>query len=139
MSKLWIYGTSCPYGVEKSGGITYFKVLLDPHKHDFVITAIRERENLESKKKGGMEVVSSLKEFKNGKFLLRIRVKVFRGRMAVKMGYEGKNEDYLKTIDEIDSDHNLNIRFSLGDGYIFNWEGESRLGINIYLEEIVIV
>lgn len=139
MSKLWIYGTSCPYGIEKAGGITYFKVLLDPNKHDFVINAIRDREELESKKKRGMEVISSLKEFKNGNFLLRIRVKVFRGRISVKMGYEGSNDDYLKTLDEIDSENKLNVRFSLGDGYIFNWEGESRLGINIYLEEVVIV
>ena len=88
-----------------------------------------------------MEVISSLKDLKDNQILLRIRVKVFRGRMNVKMNYKigGDKEDYLKTLEEIGPLEKLNIRFSLGDSYVFNWEGSSRLGINIYLEEVVIV
>jgi hypothetical protein len=140
MSQIWIYDTTSPFGIDKNGGITYFKVTLDKTKHSFVIDAIENREDQESKKKA-MEVISSLKELKDGQILLRIRVKVFRGRMNVKMNYAqgGNKEDYLKTLEDIGPLDKLNVRFSLGDSYVFNWEGSSRLGINIYLEEVVIV
>jgi hypothetical protein len=140
MSQIWIYDTKSPFGIDKNGGITYFKVELDRVKHSFVINAIEDREDQESKKKN-MEVISSLKDLKDGQILLRIRVKVFRGRMNVKMNYDknGAKEDYLKTLEDIGPLDKLNVRFSLGDSYVFNWEGSSRLGINIYLEEVVIV
>ena len=140
MSQIWIYDTTSPFGIDKNGGITYFKVILDRIKHSFVIDAIQNREVLESKKKD-MEVISSLKELKDGQILLRIRVKVFRNRINVKMNYHknGAKEDYLKTLEDIGPLDKLNVRFSLGDSYVFNWEGKSRLGINIYLEEVVIV
>ena len=140
MSQIWIYDTTSPFGIDKNGGITYFKVALDKTKHTFVIDAIENREDQESKKKA-MEVISSLKDLKDNQILLRIRVKVFRGRMNVKMNYRmgGDKEDYLKTLEDIGPLDKLNIRFSLGDSYVFNWEGPSRLGINIYLEEVVIV
>ena len=140
MSQIWIYDTTSPFGIDKNGGITYFKVTLDRIKHGFVIDAIQNREIQESKKKD-MEVISSLKELKDGQILLRIRIKIFRGRMNVKMNYHknGDKEDYLKTLEDIGPLDKLNVRFSLGDSYIFNWEGKSRLGINIYLEEVVIV
>ena len=113
---------------------------MDRTKHSFVIDAIQDREESEKKKKN-MEVISSLKELKDNQILLRIRVKVFRGRMNVKMNYAtgGAKEDYLKTLEDIGPLDKLNVRFSLGDSYVFNWEGTSRLGINIYLEEVVIV
>jgi len=140
MSQIWIYETESPFGIDKNGGITYFKVLLDRTKHSFVIDAIENKEDFEFKKRG-VEVISSLKLLKDDKLLLRIRIKVFRGRMNVKMNYKigGDKEDYLKTLDDIGPLDKLNVRFSLGDSYVFNWEGQSRLGINIYLEEVVIV
>jgi len=140
MSQIWIYETESPFGIDKNGGITYFKVLLDRTKHSFVIDAIENKEDFEFKKKG-IDVISSLKLLKDDKLLLRIRIKVFKGRMNVKMNYKigGDKEDYLKTLDDIGPLDKLNVRFSLGDSYIFNWEGQSRLGINIYLEEVVIV
>ena len=140
MSQIWIYDTTSPFGIDKNGGITYFKVALDKTKHTFVIDAIENREEFECKKKG-VEVISSLKELKDNQILLRIRVKVFRGRMNVKMNYNmgGDKEDYLKTLEDIGPLDKLNVRFSLGDSYVFNWEGSSRLGLNIYLEEVVIV
>ena len=134
MSQIWIYETESPFGIDKNGGITYFKVLLDRTKHSFVIDAIENKEDFEFKKKG-IDVISSLKLLKDDKLLLRIRIKVFKGRMNVKMNYKigGDKEDYLKTLDDIGPLDKLNVRFSLGDSYIFNWEGQSRLGINIYL------
>ena len=140
MSQIWIYETESPFGIDKNGGITYFKVLLDRTKHSFVIDAIENKEDFEYKKRG-VEVISSLKLLKDDKLLLRIRIKVFKGRMNVKMNYKigGDKEDYLKTLDDIGPLDKLNVRFSLGDSYVFNWEGQSRLGINIYLEEVVIV
>jgi len=51
----------------------------------------------------------------------------------------GDKEDYLKTLEDIGPLDKLNVRFSLGDSYVFNWEGSSRLGLNIYLEEVIIV
>jgi len=138
MSKLWIYDTECPYGIEKNGGIVYFKVLLMEGKHDFIIDAIREREERESKRNGGMEVVSSLRQLKDKSWLLRLRIKVFKGKMAVKMDYKKDTNCYLNTIDEISSTDRIDVRISLGDGYVFNWEGQRRLGINLYLEEVVV-
>lgn len=138
MSKLWIYDTESPYGIEKNGGIVYFKVVLWEGKHDFIMEAIREREERESKKNGGMEVVSSLRQLKDNSWLLRLRVKVFKGKMAVKMKYKDDTDNYLKSLDEISSADMINVKFSLGDGYIFNWEGTRRLGINIYLDEVVV-
>lgn len=140
MSQIWIYDTESPFGIDKNGGITYFKVALDKTKHSFVIDAIQNREESEFKKKG-IEVISSLKELKDNQILLRIRMKVFRGRVNVKMNYRmgGDKDDYLKTLEDIGPLDKLNVRFSLGDSYVFNWEGCSRLGLNIYLEEVVIV
>ena len=140
MSQIWIYDTISPFGIDKNGGITYFKVALDRAKHSFVIDAIQDREESE-KNKRNIEVISSLKELKDNQILLRIRMKVFRGRINVKMNYDkgGNKEDYLKTLEDIGPLDKLNVRFSLGDSYVFNWEGTSRLGINIYLEEVVIV
>lgn len=138
MSKLWIYDTESPFGLEKNGGIVYFKVVLWEGRHDFIINAIKEREERESKKNGNMEVISSLRQLKDKSWLLRLRVKVFKGRMAVKMSYKEDGENYLKGLDEICSADIINVKFSLGDGYIFNWEGQRRLGINIYLDELVV-
>jgi len=138
MSKLWIYNTECPYGLEKNGGIVYFKVILNEGKHDFIINAIREREEKESKRNGNMEVVSSLRQLKDKSWLLRLRVKVFKNKMAVKMSYKDNTDNYLKTLDDISPSDEINVRFSLGDGYVFNWEGQRRLGINLYLDEVVV-
>jgi len=135
---LWIYNTECPYGLEKNGGIVYFKVILTEGKHDFIIDAIREREERESKRNGGMEVVSSLRQLKDKSLLLRLRVKVFKSKIAVKMSYKDDTDNYLKTLDDISPSDEINVRFSLGDGYVFNWEGQRRLGINLYLEEVVV-
>lgn len=138
MSKLWIYDTEAPYGLEKNGGIVYFKVVLWEGRHDFILDAIREREERECKKNNNLEVISSLRQLKDKSWLLRLRVKVFKGKMAVKMSYKEDTENYLKSLDEISSSDMINVRFSLGDGYIFNWEGTRRLGINIYLDEVVV-
>lgn len=51
MSQIWIYDTTSPFGIDKNGGITYFKVALDRTKHSFVIDAIENREESESKKR----------------------------------------------------------------------------------------
>jgi hypothetical protein len=137
MSKLWIYDTETPFGIEKNGGIVYFKVVLWEGRHDFILNAIREREERESKK-NNMEVISSLRQLKDKSWLLRLRVKVFKGKMAVKMTYKENEDNYLKSLDEVTSSDMINVRFSLGEGYIFNWEGQRRLGINIYLDEVVV-
>jgi len=137
MSKLWIYDTETPFGLEKNGGIVYFKIVLWEGRHDFILNAIREREERESKK-NNMEVISSLRQLKDKSWLLRLRVKVFKGKIAVKMTYKENEDNYLKSLDEVTSSDMINVRFSLGDGYIFNWEGQRRLGINIYLDEVVV-
>ena len=51
MSQIWIFDTTSPFGIDKNGGITYFKVALDRMKHSFVIDAIENREEQESKKR----------------------------------------------------------------------------------------
>ena len=137
MSKLWIYNTNSPYGEEKHGGVHYFKVVVKEGKHDFIIDAIRDREEKEAKK-FNQEVVSSLRQLKDGDWLLRLRVKYFRSRCMVKMDYRDKTEQYLKTYDELTSSDELDVQITLGDGFIFNWNGESRVGLNIYLDKVVV-
>ena len=137
MSKLWIYNTECPYGIEKNGTIQYFKVLLNESKHDFIMNAIREREEQESKKLKA-EVVSSLRKLKDGDWLLRLRLKSYRNHYNVKMDYREKTENYLKTFEEISSEDRIDTEIKLGGGFLFNWNGESRVGLDIYLEKVVV-
>ncbi len=143
MQKLIIDNTTSPFGIESSGNIVYLKVLLERmnSNHEYIRDRVEYFEREENKKFGNIPVISNLRRLKDDNYLLRIKINVFKGRKLVKMNYSKKclKEDYLKTIDELTLDAKINVRFSIGKGYIFQADGVSSFGLNLILDEITIL
>ena len=141
--KLLVENTTAPFGIEKSGNIFYLKVLLnfDNTNHQFIKDRLEYIENEESKKFKGHKVISNIRKLKDNNDLLRIKINVFRNRKNVKMNYSKDclKEDYLKTIDELTLDAKINVKFSIGSGYIFQADGEQKFGLNITVDEVTIL
>jgi len=138
--KITVFNTSAPFGIESSGAIYYLKVLLDEN-HDFIRDRLEFIEKEEMKKLGNFPIVSNIRKLKDGKDILRIRIKTFKNRKLIKMNYDKKSnkEDYLMTIDELHIDTKINVKFSIGNGYIFQIDGENKFGLNITVDEVTIL
>ncbi len=141
--KLLLENTTAPYGIEKSGNIIYLKVLLnkDNTNHNFIKDRIEFIESVEAKEKGNNPIASNIRMLKDGNYLLRIRINVFKNRKLVKMNY-GKNclkEDYLKSIDELHLDSKIHVKISIGSGYIFKIDNLDHFGLNITVDEVTIL
>ena len=95
----------------------------------------------EMKKLGNFPIVSNIRKLKDGKDILRVRIKTFKNRKLIKMNYDKKSnkEDYLMTIDELHIDTKINVKFSIGNGYIFQIDGENKFGLNITVDEVTIL
>jgi len=84
--------------------------------------------------------MSNIRRLKDGNDLLKIRIKVFRGKKTLRMKYHQNSlkEDYLKTIDEIPLDAEIDVLFSIGKGFIFKKDGEDTYSLNLYVEEVLV-
>ena len=141
--KLVINKTTAPFGIESSGNIVYLKVKLnnDDINHQFIKDRLEYIEKEECKLMGNLKLVSNIRELKDGNCILRIRIKSYKGRKTVKMNYS-KNcfkEDYLKSIDDLTLDAEIGVKFSIGNGYTFQSDGETKFGLGINVDEITIL
>jgi len=143
MEFLQLQNTIAPFGIESSGGIKYLKVLLkmDDTNHQFVKDRLEYFEQLEAKKLGNFPIISNIRKLKDNNDLLRIKIKTFKNKTFTKINYD-KNclkEDYLKTLDELTLDAKIHTKISIGKGYTFQVDGETKSGLNIQLEEVTIL
>jgi len=148
MEKLLLNDTVAPFGVENSGkdtkgGITYLKVILRPDdkNHEFIKSRVEYFEDVESRKMGKYEIVSSIRPLKDGTDLLRLRIKNYKGRRLVKMLFAPTcdKDDYLRSVDDLYLYSKINVKFGVGDGYIFQADGTSKFGLNLYVDEVTIM
>lgn len=141
--KLLVQNTNAPFGIESSGNIFYLKIILksDNTNHQFIKDRIEYIENQECKSFGNIPIISNIRKLKDGSDLLRIKIKVFKNRKIVKMNYDKKclKEDYLKSIDDLTLDAEINAKISIGSGYTFQADGETKFGLNLTLDEVTIL
>lgn len=145
MSKLIVENTSVPFGIEKSGGVTYLKVLLmdGDTNHEYIKNRVTSIEQNEFKKLGlavPIPIISNVRALKDGNSLLKIRINYFKGRDNIKMNYEPScpKESYLSSVDDIKPENKINVKFSIGKPYSFMANGAKSFGLNIYVSEITI-
>jgi len=143
MNYLLIENTTIPYGIEKSGGVIYLKVLLmdGNTNHNFIKERLEYLENQEMRKMGEtLEMISNVRSLKDGNSLLRIRILNFKGRNNIKMKYDKncEKENYLKDIEELSYDCIVNVRFKIGKGYKFIANQKPSFGLNIYVDEVTV-
>jgi hypothetical protein len=140
-----VFNTKSLYGVEKSGGIYYFKVILDD-SHEFVKERLDYLEKKECErimkadKFDSLPIMSNMRKMDNGTVILRIRIIVMRKRKIYKMKYDRNinKEDYLTGVDDLHIDSKIDVKFKVGTGYTFMANGSIHFGLNIYLDEIML-
>jgi len=143
MYYLTVENTTIPYGVEKSGGVIYLKVLLEEgnKNHDFIRERLEYLEEGERRRMGeDLVMMSNVRRLVDGNYLLRIRIAYFKNRNNIKMRYERTcdKDNYLKNVEDLSYDCKVNVKFKIGKGYKFTANDKESFGLNIYVDEVTV-
>jgi len=121
------FKTSIPFGIETNQNSTFIKVKLNEELKDIILNL----ENQLDKDKIKVSAITSRKNFD----LLKIKIKKIKNILNYKISY---NNQYLKTLNEIDKNDILDIKFSINQPFTYHYQNKIYTGLSIYLDEIIL-
>jgi hypothetical protein len=131
-----------PFGLDEEYNNYYLKFELDEHNLEHIefknTITLLEKKIMNDFKCSEIEFKNIIKKRENKKDLLACRIKKFKSNISINITYENKENNYLKTIYDINKNIYTDIDIEINSLWDFrnSSKDENNIGLIIYISKI---